>query len=216
MLEKLVSTEILTGDGGGDFKLTNHFKNHMKEYANIPLVNSQKEVLQRFEQHTNKQVKETQLSNVPIEALVQYIAIAEFSDVFSHRERLTVLILLNQLRGNSPPQEGCPNAFLPVHADRIELLLSICPKSIVYIWRDDCPPCQYTRNSLEQLFDDPRPKIGLFSIYGPDWRELLLKEFDVHGGPTVLFVDQTRIESRLYRGRSPEVIENEFNKLMSD
>lgn len=124
--------------------------------------------------------------------------------------RVQVLALLDHFRRDSPPSEGAPDMFLPVHMDQVELLLRSTDKAILYIWREDCEPCVLVRDDLDSSADLINPEIGLFAAYGPDDPRYLRKRFDVTGGPAVLFARKSRVDKRLIGARHKEELVNEI------
>lgn len=106
-------------------------------------------------------------------------------------------IVLNQYRPTLPPQDGSPELFLPVHADRLPIILGLASTSIVYVWRHDCPPCEVVCADLEEMINPVAIDRPLFAIYGPDSAEFLHEEYDVYGGPTVLFCVGDRVDMRV-------------------
>jgi len=132
------------------------------------------------------------------------------------REELLVLSAqLEQLLEGAPPSDGAPAAFFPVDADRIDLFGALYGRTVVYIWRRDCPPCDTVRGDLDYIFGGTPDDLGLLAVYGPDWVNLLDEEYDVVGGPTILFMLGTRVDSRIIRDPPREVIEGEVETLRS-
>lgn len=82
----------------------------------------------------------------------------------------------------------------------------------MYIWLDDCEPCETVHEDLDDIFEQPVDDLALFSVYGPDHAELLAEEYDVSGGPTVLFFHTGTVDARLYGAQHREVLETEIEK----
>ena len=90
--------------------------------------------------------------------------------------------------------------------------MQLTRRAVVYVWQEDCEPCDLVRQTLEDLLDAPED-IALFAVYGPDWAELLYEEFDVAGAPTTLFVLDGEVDSRLNGPHYPESYEGELETL---
>lgn len=112
------------------------------------------------------------------------------------------------------PDHGVPGGFLPVDLDLLAIFLQVSERSIVYVWRDDCPPCDSLAEKFEDLLADGSEPISLFAVYGPDWARRLREDYDVAVGPTTLFVLGPRVDSRLVGDKFVESIEKEIRALV--
>lgn len=122
--------------------------------------------------------------------------------------------IVQQYRRGVPRDDGVPEPFLAVHGDRLATFTRLYQQSVVYVWREDCPPCDMMRTTLTELFATDSDGPALFAVYGPDYARTLADAFDVVGGPTTLFVYEGRVESRLQGAHHPESIENEVEILL--
>lgn len=121
--------------------------------------------------------------------------------------------ILDQLNREPPRSDGAPRSFLPVHGDRLDAFLRVYPTAVVYVWLDDCEPCDLMRDELDGVFAEPPDDVGLFAVYGPDYARELFDGYDVQGGPATLFVLDGEVDSRLYGAHPPEVLETELETL---
>jgi len=121
--------------------------------------------------------------------------------------------VLAQLQGDPPRAEGVPDPFLPVRGEQLPTLLELTRRAVVYVWQEDCEPCDVVRETFEEILDGPPEDIALFAVYGPDWAELLYEEFDVAGAPTTLFVLGGEVDSRLNGPHYSESYEGELETL---
>ena len=125
-----------------------------------------------------------------------------------------VIVVLEQVERGLPRSEGAPDGFLPVHADQLWPYLSVIDRAVVYVWRDDCRPCETVQEQLDALFADGSPDIALLSVYGPAGADILFEEFDVIGAPATLFVRDGTVKSRLYSETYAEILTHELESLM--
>lgn len=146
--------------------------------------------------------------------LADYETVAAFLPGLEHAKRVGVLNVLGGLRRSRPPDEGAPEAFLPVHGDRLPALVRLQRAAVVYVWREDCDPCDLVREDLEEIFDDRPPEdLMLYAVYGPEWAEELHDAFDVGGAPTTLFVRDGEVDARLLGAHPRTALENEVGIL---
>lgn len=120
---------------------------------------------------------------------------------------------VQQLDGALPPSDGTPDGFFQVAGQQLEPLLQLNEKAVVYIWREDCDPCDLVREDLEAVLEDTPGDIALLSVYGPDCAKHLHEAYGVVGAPTVLFVRQGDVDARLRRARPRVVYEAEIRYL---
>lgn len=143
--------------------------------------------------------------------VAEYLTLCDI-DGISHAERLRLMSIFDTLLPSSLPTDGTPDAFLSVDGNRLPFLLSVYDRAIVYIWRNDCPPCDIMRDEFNEIFTSPPDDLALLSVYGPDCAKLLQEEYGVTGGPVTLFTLHGRVDARLNGAQYPEVIETEIEK----
>lgn len=125
---------------------------------------------------------------------------------------LSLLPVLRLFRRESGPTDGVPDPFIPVPGELVPPFARIYSRLLVYIWLDDCPPCDALKDRLESIFDRPTG-ILLLAVYGPADRAVLAREYDVTAGPALLFMRGGRVDSRLYGDHAERVIANEVDRL---
>lgn len=128
-------------------------------------------------------------------------------------ERMELLLAADQVNRGVPRGDSVPNAFMPVHGDTLPILLSAYGKAIVYCWRDDCPECDLTQETFNDLYNRAPEDIVLIAVYGPDYVDILRDEYDVVGGPTTLFVVGGTVDARLHGAPHGEAVANEISIL---
>lgn len=142
------------------------------------------------------------------------LLLAEWGEDIPDDHLLSVAITLFQHRRTAPPDHGAPNYFLPIHGDTLGLVSSLFERCIAFIWRDNCPTCETVREDFDVLLEEGPPEdVTLLSIYGPDSAAYLQEEFDVVGGPTVLFLLNERVDVRLQGAHGRTVLENEIETI---
>lgn len=124
----------------------------------------------------------------------------------------TLVAMLDNLYRGFPPDDGAPATFFPVHVDHLVSLRDSLRKALIYIWREDCDPCDTMKGYLESEFGDRTDDVVLLSAYGPEDRQQLHDEYDVGGAPTLLFVRNGSVDARLLGAHPPSVLMTEFEK----
>lgn len=140
-------------------------------------------------------------------------ALHEFLPGFDQDTLRDVALSFYLLTTSVPRTEGSPSQFVPVEVAQLDLILRLFPRCILYVWRDDCEPCEIMREEFDEIFTTQPEDLGLFSVYGPDGRDQLEKRFNVVGGPTTLFMYQGRVFSRFYGAQYQDRILTEIEAL---
>jgi thiol-disulfide isomerase/thioredoxin len=140
-----------------------------------------------------------------------FTALAEWTDLPPER-RLQVAATVGQLDGRIQKTAGAPDPCFPIAGSDVRLFTQLFDPSLIYFWREDCPPCDTMRTELESLLDS-HPDIGMFAVYGPQWVTALKEEFNVIGAPTLLFASGGTIDARLLGAQYREAIERELNAI---
>lgn len=146
------------------------------------------------------------------EIIAEYLALTEY-DELTHEDRLQAMTLLDPLRDSPPPAEGAPDAFIPVHGNRLPFLVRVHKKAIVYLWTEDCPPCDTVKEDFNEVIDPPLEGIALFAVYGPDASPLLYEKYQAVTAPTILFFLNGKVDCRLLGAQYPRVYERQIEIL---
>lgn len=125
---------------------------------------------------------------------------------------LPLLPVLRLFRNDAVPTEGVPDGFVPVPGEHVPHLANIYSRVLVYVWLDECPPCDVLKRRLESIFDR-RAGVSPFAVYGPAHREFLARTYDVTAGPALLFMRDGTIDTRLYGAHGEGVIDTELERL---
>lgn len=144
--------------------------------------------------------------------LALYETLREQVTNISRVEALLTAVVLNQ---NKPLRsDGVPEVFIPVRGLDLPRIVGLCQRCLVYAWREECPPCDAVRESFDKLFADESPAdLVTVAVYGPDYAELLERDYDIVGAPTILFTLDGQIDSRLVGETSQEAIAHEIRVL---
>lgn len=138
--------------------------------------------------------------------------VATAGPFLSSGDWLSLLPVLRLFRPVETPTDGVPESFVPVPATHVPHLTRIYSPAVVYVWLDDCAPCETVKADLESIFADPQGVMP-FAVYGPDHREFLADEYGVTAGPALLFVLDGTVDSRLYGAQGKRGIEAELATL---
>lgn len=147
------------------------------------------------------------------EFLAAYLALSDALPGLPAGTRIRTVPMLQQFRDAPPREEGAPRAFVPIHGDTMRTVTRLFPRSIVYVWLDDCEPCDGMRATFDELFSAPPEGIELFAVYGPDYARYLHEQYDVKGGPVTLFMLRDEVDARFYGERADVVVESEVEML---
>jgi thiol-disulfide isomerase/thioredoxin len=128
-------------------------------------------------------------------------------------ERLRLLLAVERLRRDPPRADGSPTAFLPVYPDQLPLFLHLAHKTVVYVWREDCPPCDTMVEEFDDKFPEPPDDLALLSVYGPADPVFLHERYDVGGGPVTLLTVDGEVDLRLNGAHYRRVIDGEIATL---
>lgn len=107
---------------------------------------------------------------------------------------------------------GTPDGFLIARGSWLEVIGTVFPKMMVYVWREDCDPCDTMKSALSEM--DIPDEVLPISIFGPESAQLLREKFDVQGGPTTLFVRENSVMTRLHGVHPPNALEKQVTKLI--
>ncbi|WP_144906108.1 thioredoxin family protein [Halobellus captivus] len=144
----------------------------------------------------------------------EYLTLAEQTGL-THTDRLRTLPFFDTVL-NSPPDGGAPEAFVSISGERLPLYVLLHDTAIIYVWRDDCPPCEEVRTTFDAIFDSAPTDIALFATYGPDAAKKLDEWYDVVGGPATLFFSDGQVEARMYGAYAQSVLETEIDRHRTD
>lgn len=146
--------------------------------------------------------------------VANYCALSERTETLSSDDLVRATTVLTQTPGDGPRTEGVPSSFLPVRGDQLSTLVEFAPRAIVYVWREECDPCDAMCETFREVFEDAPPDdFALFAVYGPAYAEHLYEEFDVTGAPATLFTIGDRVDSRFYGAHFPEALAGEIETI---
>jgi hypothetical protein len=131
-------------------------------------------------------------------------------------DALRYTLLVERFERPAPPTAGAPAGFLSLHGDQLPLALALSQRAMVYVWREDCDPCDTMRDEFEDAFGETGDdELGLYAVYGPDAAGFLYDRYDVAGAPTTLFVLDGTVDCRLEGAHYRSVIDSEIETLRS-
>jgi len=118
--------------------------------------------------------------------------------------------------------EGVPDGFIPVRANEISAFVKRHDGTVVYLWGDDCKPCDRMREELEALLEQNSlpDEVELGAVYlgreaeiDPETIDLIGDEWMVTVVPTTLFFLNGQIDSRYYGSKPKEAVKREIEIL---
>lgn len=212
-VELLFSSGILV-ETDDSVSLSPSFESSVDDYR-VEIADSSREELTRLvtESVDEERVVEplVRLGEKDPRTVAELRALHDHLDAQSEDE-LSLLPVLRLFREDSVRTDGSPEPFVPVPGDQLPQLVAIYSPVLVYVWLDDCPPCDTLKHRLESIFDQPRGILP-FSVYGPDHKAFLAREYDVTAGPALLFVVDGGVDARLYGAHDADVITTELGRL---
>lgn len=216
LLETLSTADVLAERPDGGFELTETFRSHAATHRQEVADLSPDERASRVaEAWPGDDPPVDVVHALPPDSLGTLLAVLDrLTDVIG-RTAARVLVTIERLEAGPVPDEGAPDAFLPVTAAELRTIVALCDPCIVYVWRRDCDPCDLMRETFGELLEKPPADLLPVAVYGPDDAQLLSKRYDVVGGPTTLFVSDGRVESRLIGAHHGSVVENEIEAIKS-
>jgi thiol-disulfide isomerase/thioredoxin len=130
--------------------------------------------------------------------IARYVALCDRVADLSPARALALAVVTGHVEDGTPRTGGVPDAFLPVDGDDLTDLVGLYRRCVVFAWRENCSPCETTREHFDELFADGPPEdVMCLAVYGPDCARLLSEEFDIVGAPTTLFTLEGEVDSRL-------------------
>jgi len=132
------------------------------------------------------------------EFVERYAVVSQLASRLSDPEILQTTFLVSQLHDDELRVEGAPEPFVHVDGNVVPDVVSLYERCLVYVWRENCSPCSKVKDKLGRIFAEPGWEgLMLLSVFGPDSAVTLHEEFDVVGGPTLLYILNGEVHSRL-------------------
>ncbi len=207
--ERLVAADILTPTAGDDaVALTETFRDAVDHQ--VSEITSQGV---SFDNPSRLEETITELVDRDTHLAAIGSVLNRFVDELDFDEFLGMLIAVSQLQVGVDSSEGIPASFIPIPCALTPTIVPALDRGIIYVWREDCDPCDTMRMEFDSIFEKPPEDTALCAVYGPQDGELLYEEFNVVGAPTTLFVRGGKIDSRLVGAHYRNVIEREIDML---
>ncbi|WP_137285764.1 thioredoxin family protein [Halorussus salinisoli] len=212
--ELLFSSGILV-EAGDTVSLSPSFESSVDDYRGEIADSSREELARLVSEYVDEErVVEplVRLGEKDPRTVAELRALRDHLNTRSKADELTLLPVLRLFRANDVDTDGSPESFVPVPGDQLPELAVIYSPVLVYVWLDDCPPCDTLKRRLESIFDHTKGVLPL-SVYGPDHQAFLAREYDVTAGPAMLFMVDGRVETRLYGAHDTDVITTELGRI---
>jgi len=104
---------------------------------------------------------------------------------------------IDSIQSTIPSSSGVPDSFLSVSSHHMRFFNKLNLYSISYIWKSDCEPCTSVRETLDEIINHDPINVLCTAINGPSNADYLQKSLDVNGAPTVLFIYEGVVETRI-------------------
>jgi len=147
--------------------------------------------------------------------LSQSVALEHRLPALATDDLLKASLAFGHLRHDSP-DEGTPAGFVPLPGHHLHWAVSVVERCLVYVWKRDCDPCDTMRDRFELNSDEISEGPARFSVFGPARARELSEAFDVSGAPTVLFVADGEVKSRLVGEHPYSTVEREIELLVEE
>lgn len=208
VLEMLTDEGILEASSETGYRVSNEFQDRIDH--------EESELRQLQEDGGSCEVggREVAVTEDNAEFLARVRALEDATSVTNHDVLADVSLILSWFLRSQPRQEGSPEQFLPIHGDQLPVVIQTYSPAVLYVWLDDCEPCDLIKSDFEGRLSKSIPDdVSLFSVYGPAYSEFLQERYDIVGGPMLLFVANNQIDSRLHGAHEPEVVEREMETI---
>ena len=212
--ELLFEGGVLTAEGE-DVSLTDAFASTVDDYEEVFTDCSDERtraVHERIDDDEALAEAFVELGEVDPRSVAELCALSERLDAERADAWLALLPVLRLFRPDPVPGHGAPAQAIPVAAECLPALTRVYSPALVYVWLDDCPPCESLSARLESTFETPRG-VSLFAVYGPRDRSFLDEEYSVTAGPALLFMRDGTIDARLYGDQKGSVLRTELERL---
>lgn len=217
LIDTLIDCGVLHETHASEIKISSHF---------ATAVNSYEDSIQEGSGDDTVNFLSNRFDHVPTARLADAVnhdplfvarlrKIVELSPEFSFKQAIISSVIIDNI-SIDPPLDGVPDSFLPLYGHRIPAVVPLFDHAIIYIWLEDCPPCETMYNEFNDLFPEPPADLSLFAVYGPNSKRLLATEFDITAGPVTLFVSGGNIDCRLWGAHYQDTIESEIGNIKQE
>jgi thiol-disulfide isomerase/thioredoxin len=209
-IRNLVANDIIKETSEG-FVLDSRFRErvrNLKEDIESDGFNPAESSIPDLETHCTAEL-ERALGNDP-ELLARFETLAKHLSELKFRDILGILLVLDTLAYPPTETDGAPKSFVSLPADRLDKFLPFVSYGVVYVWQDDCDPCDVMVDEFGNLSAEERENALFLAVYGPKWGEHLADKYDVAGAPTTLFIVDGDVDARLTGAHPAEVLATEL------
>lgn len=216
LLETLSNAGVLAEGPDGGFDLTESFRGRAETYRQeVTELDSDERAVRVATAWPDDEPPVDAVRTLPPSSLGTLLAVLDSLTDVNERIAARVLVTVEHLDAGPVPDDGAPEAFLPVTVAELRTIVPLYDPCIVYVWRRDCDPCDLMRETFDELLREPPEDLLPVAVYGPDDAQLLSERFDVVGGPTSLFVSDGRVASRLIGAHHESVVESEIEAIVT-
>lgn len=208
LVDRLLDDGVLSADGDM-VTVTEPFRQGYEEY--IPAVTNEGAGSATEPLGSELPPSLEDVASTDPEFVACYLALRDRTEL-PHEELLRLVPVVDQFTRQPEPSDALPEGFLAVGCQRLLTLVELYRRTIVYAWREDCPPCDVMKESLEAV--DIPDSVARLAVYGPDCATVLKEEFDAAVAPTTLYTLNGRVEVRHVGPQGEKALETELREFL--
>jgi hypothetical protein len=216
-IDLMLERDIVCESESNNYFISNEFKRVQQEIYQELLKLNEKKIDNRF----NSIFSTSLYSDNPgyihedkIMMLSYYKALDSFLENNNNKETTIRSICgIEILQNSSSKRSGDPDYFVPSNEKILRRIVRFFPKSVIYVWKDECRPCDLVKSDLEEIFAKDYKSISLFSMPGPENSKFLYEGYDIIGAPTLLLASYGDVIYRHQGAKYKSAIESDLNKL---
>ena len=215
IMHELSNRGIITEPGEDDqIHLTEEFRHKKEEMKpTIKSANGFRSCLKSFTENSLYDIDDLS-NNEKTRIISLYKVLKEYEISKDQIGKYTKVTHTIDAVANNP---HVPTGFIPIPGSKINQFLSIFSDSIIYYWKEDCPTCVNISETLSQIVtsDIVTEDVGLASVYGPKYSDVIRSEYDVGVAPTVICFTRSTPEIRFVGKQEEQYLETELKQLYS-
>ncbi|WP_254838528.1 TlpA family protein disulfide reductase [Natronomonas marina] len=208
LVDRLLDDGVLSADGDG-ITVTEPFRRDYEGYVSAARNGGSDPSAEPLGSELPASLADVASSDP--EFVASFLALRDRTEL-GHEELLRLAPVVDRFTGRPEPSDALPEGFLPVDCQRLLTLVELYRRTIVYAWREDCPPCDAMKESLEAV--DIPDSVARLAVYGPDCATVLREEFDAAVAPTTLYTLNGRVEVRHVGPQGEKALETELREFL--
>jgi len=211
-LDRLLAADVLAADGSDELRLAEPFRAARADHLGGLSTADDDEIASALADLGAEHVTDPADRDERARTLATLRALADCDPDLAAETRVQLLPVLERFESDPPRDDGVPDSFTPVTGPQLVTMLRSSRRAIVYVWKDDCDPCDVMREEFDDMFPEPPEDIALLAVCGPEAMDAMA-EFDVVGAPTTLFVSNGSVDIRLQGAQYRDLLDTEVENL---